>query len=56
MLQLQNYKVKGDFTDPLDGTYDDSSELSNPDAYQSTPEMRERLMKNLIDEGYLIAI
>ena len=52
----QQYRVKGNFTDPLNGTYDDSSELSKPDAYQSTPEMRERLKQNLIDEGYLIAI
>lgn len=56
MVQLQNYRVKGDFTDPLDGTYDDSPKLLTPDAYQSTPEMREKLMRNLIDEGILIAI
>lgn len=49
-----SYTIKDGFTDPLDGTYDDVPELQSPDAYLSTPEMREKLKQNLIDEGIII--
>lgn len=52
-MAAKHHIVKDGFTDPLDGTYDDSPSLNVPDKYNSTPEMRAKLMQGLIEDGFL---
>ena len=40
------------FSDPLDEILDENSKFA-PDSYLSTPEMREKLKRNLIEEEFL---